>query len=222
MPTISVLINARTKSSRLPRKLLLPFAGTTLIDLALEKMDRMDFFEHRYYGVAEPELRVRAEKFRNVEVLDRAPEAVLPGYHDHRVIYAHYARIPSEYIFWLNPCHPLLSIETVRRAYDEVQRTRFNSYTSVIPTTDWVFDANGNPVTNKDASMQSTAHSQRYFKVAHAFHVFRRDFFLQNYISWSLTPNDPALVEIPVSESYDVNDPIEFDVAETAYKRRFQ
>jgi len=219
MTTISVLINARTKSSRLPRKLVLPFAGTTLIDIALEKLDRMDFFAHRYFAVAEPELREKAVGYRNVEILDRDPDAVQPGYNDHRKVFAHYARVESDYIMWLNPCHPLLSLDTLRRAVDNVLATRYNSYTSVIPTTDWIFDDQGNAVTNTQATMLSTAHSRKFFKVAHAFHVIRREFFLKDYQYWTLTRNDPALIEIPEEESYDVNTAMEFEVAEAAYRR---
>jgi CMP-N-acetylneuraminic acid synthetase len=220
MTTISVLVNARTQSSRLPRKLLQPFAGTTLIDIALEKLDRMDFFAHRYLGVAEDELKARAGGLRNIEILERDANAVAPGYNDHRKVYAHYARIESDYIFWLNACHPLIGIDTLRRAHDHVLETGHNSYTSVVPTTDWIFDAAGNPVTNTRPSMLSTAHSPTFYRVAHAFHVFRKDFFLKDYVPWTLTPGDPALFEIPQEESYDVNDQLEFDVAEAAYKRK--
>lgn len=222
MATISVLINARTRSTRLPRKLVLPFAGTTLIDVALEKLDRMDFFAHRYFAVAEPELREKAVGLRNVEILDRDPDAVLPGYNDHRKVFAHYERVDSDYIMWLNPCHPLLSLDTLHRAVDHVLATGHNSYTSVIPTTDWIFDEEGNAVTNTRATMLSTAHSQKFFKVAHAFHVIRKAFFLKEYQYWTLTKNDPALIEIPEEESYDVNTPMEFEIAEAAYKRALQ
>lgn len=219
MTTVSVLINARTKSSRLPRKLVLPFASTTLIDVALDKLDRMDFFAHRYFAVAEPELREKAVGYRNIEILDRDPDAVLPGYNDHRKVFAHYARVESDYIMWLNPCHPLLSLDTLRRAVDHVLATEHNSYTSVISTTDWIFDEQGNPLTNTHATMLSTAHSQKFFKVAHAFHVIRKDFFLKDYQYWTLTQNDPALIEIPEEESYDVNTAMEFEIAEAAYQR---
>jgi CMP-N-acetylneuraminic acid synthetase len=219
MTTISVLINARTKSSRLPRKLVLPFAGTTLIDIALEKLDRMDFFAHRYFAVAEDELKQRARRHPNIELLERDPEAIKPGYNDHRKVYAHYVRVDSDYIMWLNPCHPLLSLDTLRRAVDHVLATHHNSYTSVIPTTDWIFDEQGEPVTNTHASMLSTAHSRKFYKVAHAFHVINKAFFLKNYQYWTLTRNDPALIEIPEGESYDVNTEIEFEVAESAYLR---
>lgn len=219
MTTISVLINARTKSSRLPRKLVLPFAGTTLIDIALEKLDRMDFFAHRYFAIAEAELRERAEGYSNIEILDRDPDAITPGYNDHRKVFAHFERVESEYIMWLNACHPLLSLDTLQRAIDQVLETKYNSYTSVIPTTDWIFDNQGDPITNTQASMLSSDHSKEFYKVAHAFHVINKTFFLQDYQYWTLTRNDPALIKIPIEESYDVNEEMEFLVAETAYRR---
>jgi CMP-N-acetylneuraminic acid synthetase len=219
MTTISVLVNARTRSTRLPRKLVLPFAGSTLVDIVLEKLDRMDFFDHRYFAVAEPELREKAIGRTNVQILDRDPDAVAPGYNDHRKVFAHYARVESEYIMWLNACHPLLSLDTLRRAVDHVRATRLNSYTSVIPTTDWIFDDAGEPITNTQASMLSTAHSRKFFKVAHAFHVINKAFFLREYQYWTLTRDDPALIEIPEDESYDVNTAMEFDIAEAAYQR---
>jgi CMP-N-acetylneuraminic acid synthetase len=220
MTTIAVIINARTSSSRLPRKLVLPFAGTTLIDIALEKLDRMHFFAHRYFAAAEPELLDRAAQCDHVEVLARNAEAVRPGYNDHRKVFAHYEQVMADYIFWLNPCHPLLSIETVEMAARSVLETRHNSYTSVVPTTDWIFDESGHPVTNKEATMLSTAHSQKFFKVAHAFHAFDKKFFLKEYQCWTLTENDPAMLEIPIEESYDVNDEIEFRIAEYMYERQ--
>lgn len=219
MTTISVLINARTRSSRLPRKLVLPFAGSTLIDIALDKLNRMDFFAHRYFAVAEEELKIRVPRYENVELLVRDPDAVNPGYNDHRKVFAHYERIDSDYILWLNPCHPLLSLDTLRAAVDRVLETGHNSYTSVIPTTDWIFDETGEPITNTQAAMLSSAHSKRFFKVAHAFHVINKRFFLKYYQYWTLTRNDPALIEIPAGESYDVNDEMEFHLAEAAYLR---
>jgi CMP-N-acetylneuraminic acid synthetase len=221
MPSISILINARLQSSRLPRKLVLPFAGTTLIDIALKKLNCMDFFAHRYFAVAEDDLKERALKFTNVEILNRRPEAVLPGYGDHRIIYEHYASCDSDYIMWLNPCHPMLSLDTIRKAADYVLETKYNSYTSVVPTTDWIFDENGIAITNTQASMLSTAHSKRFYCVAHAFHVINKAFFLKDYQIWTLTKDDPHLIEIPEEENYDVNTPLEFEVAEAAY-RRFQ
>ncbi|WP_119166689.1 cytidylyltransferase domain-containing protein [Algihabitans albus] len=218
MTSISVIINARTTSSRLPRKLVRPFAGTSLIDIALEKLDRMGFFAHRYLAVAEPELAERAKPFGNIEILWRDEAAIKPGYNPHEVQYAHYRRIDSEYFVWMNACCPLLSMKTLRSAAEEVARTRHNSYTSVVPTTDWIFDSDGHALTNKDASMVSTAHSPTFYRVAHVFHVFNKSFFERTNELWTLMPDDPALIQVPEEEIFDVNTPLEFEIAEAAYR----
>ena len=207
------------QSTRLPRKLLLPFGGTTLIDIALEKVNRLDFFSHRYFAVAEDELKERITNYPNVELLERSPDAVKPGYNDHRKVFAHYKMIDSDYIFWLNSCSPLLSIDTIKKAVEFVMETKHNSYTSVIPTTDWIFDQDGNPVTNTQAGMLSTNHSRKFYKVAHAFHVINKSFFMEHFQYWTLTKNDPCLIVIPEQESFDVNTSMEFQVAEAAYRQ---
>ena len=119
---------------------------------------------------------------------------------------------------WINPCHPLLSIETIKKAVIEFQKFNYNSYTSVIKTQDWIFNDEGYAVTNKSPKMLSTDHSPKYFKVAHAFHIINKEYFLTNNQVWTLEKNDPYLLEIPEEESYDVNTKKEFEIAESAYK----
>ncbi|MBT3350999.1 MAG: hypothetical protein HOC91_09420 [Nitrospinaceae bacterium] len=220
MVTVSVLINARTKSTRVPRKLVRTFAGTTLIEIALEKIDKMDFFAHRYYGVAEEELIVKKDKFTNVELLKRKPESVEPGYNKHEVIYEHYRKIESDYIFWLNPCHPLLTIDTVKRAAEYVLETEHNSYTSMMATTDWIFDEDGIPLTNLTPNVVSTHHTKKYYKVAHSFHVFKKAYFLKTDQFWTFSQNDPCRIEVPENECLDVDTPFEFETAEAVYIRK--
>lgn len=221
MRTISVVINARLQSTRLPRKLLRPFANSTLIEIALEKMNQMDFFEHRYFAVAEQELKRLAPRYPNVILLERSMEAVRLGYGDHKVIYAHYPQIESDYIFWLNPCHPLLTIETVADAVEVFHNNNYNSYTAVVPTQEWLFDKVGNPVTHVIGGVISTAHSQKYYKVTHGFHIFNKAFFLKNYQVWTMTKNDPYLIEVPEAEDFDADRLIQFETAEAVYIRRY-
>src|SRR5687768_6156518 len=108
-PTIAALINARLLSSRLPNKLVLPFAGSTLIDIALEKLGAADFFTERYLAAAEHELLQRVSGHKGIVGLVRDPKAVQPGYNGNEKVFAHCRAIKADYIFWLNPCSPLLS-----------------------------------------------------------------------------------------------------------------
>jgi len=218
-PTIAALINARLKSSRLPRKLLLPFAGRTLIDIALEKLAGLDFIAKKYYAVAEDELAQRLRPEHGIELLRRDPAAVQPGMNAREKVFEHCRHIDADYIFWLNPCAPLLTPATIRRACQTVLATRYNSYTSVVPTTDWILDEDGLPLTNRDPQMISTAHSKKFYRVAHTFHVLRKASFVKDFIAWTFTKHDPEPIQIPEEESFDVNTPVEFHVAEAAYPR---
>jgi CMP-N-acetylneuraminic acid synthetase len=134
-------------------------------------------------------------------------------------VFAHCRAITADYIFWLNPCSPLLSVDTMRRACDHVLESRFNSYTSVVETHDWIFNEAGLPITNQQPAMLSTAHSPKFYRVAHAFHIYNTAFFLKSFVPWTFTVHDPELVRIPDEESFDVNTPVEFAVAEQAYTR---
>lgn len=217
MKTISAIINARLGSTRLPRKLIKPFAGSTLIDIALDKLNRMDFFHHRFFAVAEDELKTYAKVYPNVELLKRDPDSVKPGFQAQKIIYKHYLSIPSDYIFWINPCQPLLKIDTVKVAFEYVMTTSYNSYTAAYSFRDWVFDSDGNCLTNKDPAINSTAHTGEYYKMSHSFHIYNRRFFETTDTIWSLSRGDPHLIFIDREEAYDIDRPIEFQVTEAAY-----
>lgn len=220
MKSVSVVSNARLQSSRVPQKLVRPFAGRSLLDIALEKLDQMDFFEHRYLAVAEDELAEMAKPYRNVEVLRRQPDAVRKGVNPQRVTFAHYLQVPSDYIFVFNPCLPLITIDTIRRAFDYFQRTDHPSYTAVFRTGDWIFDGEGNPLTNTDPQNVTTNKNTTFFKGAHAFHIVSKQRFANEGIHWAFVRNDPHLIEIPDAETADVDTEMEFMLAEMLYCRQ--
>lgn len=219
MKSISVVTNARLGSTRVPQKLMRPFADSSLIEIALSKLDKMDFFEHRYLAVAEKELVELGRKYPNVEVLERHTAAVKKGVNPLTVTFEHFLRVPSDYIFVFNPCLPCIRIETIKRAFDYFQATEYNSYTAVVPTGDWIFDSDGNPLTNSDPRNVTTNKNLTFLKGCHAFHIINKAFFHEQNILWSFTQNDPHLVRIPEEEAVDVDTPAEFELAEQTYRQ---
>lgn len=222
MSTVAILINGRLGSTRCPKKLVRPFANSTLFEIAMKKLSEIDYSDGCYVGVGEDPLISVVNKYPNLNLLLRSKEAVAPGYNDHKIIYAHYKLIEADYIMWLNPCHPLISHETIKNAINFVKKTKYNSYTSVVECNDWIFSEDGLPMTNRSASMLSTAHSKKFFKAAHAFHVINKNYFLKDYQIWSLTKNDPYMIQISDDENYDVNTENEFFITEQAYKNHIQ
>jgi CMP-N-acetylneuraminic acid synthetase len=221
MKSVSVVANARFASSRVPEKLVRPFAGTSLIDIALAKLNQLDFFAHRFLAAADPEItqHLDQKKFPNVELLRRDSAAVKKGVNPLEVTFSHYLRVPTDYIFVLNPCLPMLKVETIRKAFDYFQSTNFNSYTAVVRTGEWIFDSDGRALTNSDPRNVTTNKNVSYFKGCHAFHIHTREFFKANKILWTFQPGDPHLIEVPADEAVDVDTMEEFELAEMIYRR---
>ena len=217
MVTITAMIMGRTLSTRVPRKLIRDFGGTTILDIALEKLNRMDFVDSRYLAVAEDELAEKCNKYSHIEVMWRKPESILQGDVAHTIRQEHYTRVKSDYILIFNPCHPFIELETLKDAISFVRETKFNSYTSVIPSVDWIFNKNGDPITNKNPKIVSTTETGKLFKVAHAFHVIKPEFLRKNGLLWSFTKNDPCLLEISEKEALDIDTELEFTISELLY-----
>ena len=217
MKSISVLVNARLGSSRLKDKLIRPFASSCLIDIALEKLDKLDFFDNRYLAAAEEELLKRVDNFSNIERLMRKPESVKPGVNPLMITFGHYLDIPSDYIFVMNPCLPCLKISTIKKAYEYFQDTDFSSYTSVVPTGDWIFNSNSVCLTKDDPTNVTTNKKITHYKGCHAFHIHTKQFIRDNHLLWTFKKDDPRMILIPDEEAYDVDNLYEFLLAEKAY-----
>lgn len=220
MKKISIIVNARLQSTRVPQKLTRPFAGTSLLDIALEKVNRMHFFQHRYLAVAEDELKPYAENLENIEILNRDLASVQKGVNPIEVTFAHYLKVPTDYIFVFNPCLPFLQIDTIKKAVDYFQSTDYPTYTSAIPTRDWIFDDEGAALTNTDPRNATTNKGRIFYKAAHAFHIINKQYFAENGYLWPFTKNHPHLIVIPEEDTIDIDSALEFEFAQFAYKNK--
>ena len=199
MKSISAVINARLQSTRIPRKLLRSFAGESLLEIALAKLNRMDFFEKRYLAVAEEELKALVPRYENVELLPREEAAVKKGVNPQTVTFGHYLRVPTDYIMMFNPCLPFVKVETIRQAYETFQAT---------------------PITNIDPQVSDPTQGEVFYKCIHAFHIINKEFFRTHGYSWTFTPHDPHCIEIPMDVAVDIDTELEFNFAEFFYKKR--
>lgn len=203
-------------------KMIRPYADSDLLEIALEKLNQLDYFDHRFLAVSENELAEKARKYNNIKILHRNPEAVTPGPHDPTITFEHYTRIPTEYFFVINPCAAFLSLTTIKQAFDIFQNTNFRSYIAVEKTRDWVFDQQGRPLTRKDPNgPQNTSDGEHFLRATHAFYIANRDFFKNNNGKlWTLEKDDPHLIEMPAGEAIDIDTDLQFEVSEYLYMKK--
>ena len=73
---ICVLVQARLGSTRVPGKMIRPFAGTTLVDILFEKLKSSKVIptQNIYFSAHEEELKEIGKK-HNINIFDRSEES---------------------------------------------------------------------------------------------------------------------------------------------------
>jgi CMP-N-acetylneuraminic acid synthetase len=218
--SVAVMLNARLRSSRSKDKMVRPFAGSSLVEIALRKLAHVDA-DARYFCVAEEPLLALFERIRpqGVELLRRSPEAV-SGDAPQAIINAHYARATTTHIAFMNACHPFMLPSTLSRAIELLKSDhRIDAMTSTVTRRDWLYGEDGAPLLRVDLSIGDTKRSPRVHRVAHAFHIFPRQRFVSGDPIFRDVPGDPYLFSIPEEEAVDIDTELELRMAQ-AYAER--
>lgn len=220
MKDITIVINARVQSTRVPKKIIRPFADTTLLDLALQKLEKINC-EHKFLAACEPEIMDIYSKYDDsIGILPRTKESVLPNKHkvDFRIAFKHYELVKTPYILSMNACFPFSSTQTIDEAIAFFITNKSKTLTSVKKTTNIFFDKNLKPINLIHPYNVSSQWNDPVFEMAHMFHIFDKDVFMSTGIFWDYSPNNPDFFEIDNRESYDIDELFQFEMGEALYK----
>ena len=220
------VVNARLKSERVPRKMLAPFAGSCLLEIALKKLLACDFLDQNqlYLGAYDEEIKDIGRKL-GVQIYNRTYESTLePVTMD--VIYKYLWDIDTEYVLEINPCNPLLNSETINRALHVFFEKEYKSLFSVVKRQNFYF--------NQDSSLMNrfignekylptleTKLIEPVYEAAHCIYIWKAERVKKEGLRWNLTKNDPFLFEIPPDEAFDIDWPWQFNLAENFYIQKF-
>ena len=220
---VAVLVQARLSSERCPRKMVRPFAGSTLTEITLRKLAQSDYIptENIYLSAYEPELKEIGEKV-GVNVLERSehsamwdggPNAHLTG------MYEWWDKIPFKYVVLVNACTPFLETSTIEgfiRAYCESDsRGMF----AVMEKMNYFWDEGFNFLTPLRDDAMNTKNVQTTYEAAHCLYASRLDTIEQGiWMGDFNTPGDINLYPIEERECFDVDYEWEFETYSKLYE----
>ena len=219
MRSVSIVINARLASSRLPKKLVRPFCGSSLLEKALDKLVCIKA-DNKYLAACDAEIVELYEPYASsISLLKRDPISVSEGMVPHTIAFKHFENVPDDYILIMNPCHPFMDVLEYEHALKQFIEGNSRSLTSVIIKNNIFFDdkhatINGNP----DIEVQTHSQSPVY-EMAHAFHIIDRQRFLKEGKMWGYKENDPELFIVDKRAALDVDDLDDFCICETLWKK---
>lgn len=225
MKEITCVISARLESTRTPRKMIAPFAGSSLLEILLRKLLGCGNLDPSkvYLSAYEDEIRAIGEKV-GVKIYRRSYESTLePNTCD--VIYRYVWDIPSEYFLVVNACNPLLRVETIERAIDSFRRSEYRSLFGVVKRRTFFFDKDGRMLNrflgeDKYLATLETKMVEPVYEAAHSIYIWNGEYLRTHNAFWPLAKDDPHLFPIPEDEFGDVDYPWQFKVAEQLYLAR--
>ena len=216
MKTIAGIIHARKDSTRCPNKHLRPLGNTTLIDIALDKLSKLDLDE-KYLAVYDQELKDKV--IDGVKILHREYESVAPGNAPHNIMYKHLENVKSDYIVNLNPCQPFLEVDKLQQIITLFKYSNFDSMITAKRERNFYWDDDKNPINFKPNDRLSTTTGPWIDVATHSLVIYKKQYMLEN---WELFPNTkhnpyPFVIDWSEKELLDVDTEIDFKLVESYY-----
>ena len=212
MKSLAAIVHARKTSTRCPNKHLRPFGNTTLIDIALENLSKLDVNE-KYLAVYDQELKDKV--IDGVQILHREYDSVAPGNCHHSIMYRHLKKVKSEFIVNYNPCQPFLQVDKLNHCIKVFKENTMKSMITVQKERNFFWDETSTPINFKPNDRLSTTAGPWVYSATHSLVFYEKNYMLSE---WELFPNTkdspfPLVIDWPEEELIDVDPELDFKLA---------
>lgn len=217
---VCVLIQARLGSTRVPGKMLRPFAGTTLVDILFEKLKSSKVIpqDNIYFSAYEKELKEVGNK-HNINIFDRSEASAFSEGEPLSEIYEWYNKLPFKYVVLISACNPLLKIETIDSFVESFLNSDKEGGFAVFEKKTYYWDKNGKPITNWDgATIMNTKFVEPIYEAAHCLYASKMDIIKDGFWMDTNSPPQPELFTMNELEAFDIDYEWQFKLGEKLYK----
>jgi len=218
---ISIVVQSRLNSQRIPGKMLKPFAGTTLVDILLDKLINLTSIDYSkvYFCAHEQELLNVASNYP-VNIIKRS-KASANEEKNIKILYEWAKEIPTEYIVMVSACNPLLKINTIDQFIYQYQNSDKEGAISVYESKNYFWDLKGKMLNKwpEGFTSMNTKFVEPTKIAAHCMYGSRVDLIKEGNWVTSKLPYEPELISMPEIEAFDIDEPWQFDVAKVLYEK---
>ena len=219
---ICIVVQARLGSQRVPRKMIKPFAGTTLIDILLNKLVSLNSTDYSkvYFCAHEQELLDIATNYP-VNIIKRSKESANEE-KDIKILYEWFKEIPTKHIVMVSACNPLLKINTIDQFIFQYQNSNKEGAISVYESKNYFWNSKGKMLNKwpEGFTSMNTKFVEPTKVAAHCMYGCRVDLIKKGNWVTNKLPYEPELINMPEIEAFDIDEPWQFKVAEQLYKNK--
>tara|TARA_R110000824_G_scaffold127498_3_gene287728 strand:- start:3601 stop:4290 length:690 start_codon:yes stop_codon:yes gene_type:complete len=217
---ICFIIQARLGSQRVPNKMIKPFAGTTLVDVAIEKILDSSIIpkENFYFSVHEQELQEIGRK-HGVNIFERSYKSAKSenGILD---IYEWHNKLDYKYVVLVSACLPFLTVETIDAFVEAYMNTDSGGMFAVMAKKQYYWDSDKKMISNwpLEQKLMNTKTMTVTYEAAHCLYASKMDIIKDGFWMDDKLPPNPELFVVEEEEVLDVDYEWQFKVCEALYK----
>ena len=218
------IIQARTQSTRVPNKMLKPFAHSSLFEIAVEKVLQSSIIpkDNFYLSVMDDELIDIAKK-HNVNYFIRSEESTQEPVTLQKAL-EWYNKLPFKYFVIINACNPLLKVETIDNFVKRFLEVDSNGLFGVFEKKTFLFNSEGKMLNrffgeDKYLATLETKFVETCYEAAHSLYAGSTEDIANGiYMGTFKHPGNPNFFVMDEIECFDIDWPWQFEVAEKLYK----
>ena len=217
---ICVVVQARLSSQRIPGKMLKPFAGTTLTEILLRKLNYSTIIPKNqiYFSAFDQELKDVASK-NSINIFHRSEQSALSEGTPLSEIYEWHDKLPYKYVILISACNPLLKIRTIDNFIKSFIESNEEGGFAVFEKKTYYWDKKGNPITNwGDLRIMNTKFVEPIYEAAHCLYASRLDIIKDGFWMDSNLPPKPKLFIMDEIEAFDIDYEWQFKIGEQLWK----
>jgi CMP-N-acetylneuraminic acid synthetase len=217
---VCIIVQARLGSTRVPGKMLRPFADTTLVDILFEKLTSSKIIpkDNIYFSAWEDELKAVGKK-HNINIFNRSKKSAFSEGDPLSEIYEWYDKLPFKYVVLVSACNPLLKIETIDSFVESFLDSDKDGGFAVFEKKTYYWDKDGKSITDwGDFPIMNTKFVEPIYEAAHCLYASRMDIIGDGFWMDTNLPAEPELFAMEELEAFDIDYEWQFKLGESLYK----
>ena len=218
IPRIKALIFMKAFSERVPRKNMKKLCGKHLFHWILDSLSKSNYINEIIINTDSKEIAESATSNYDVTIHMR-PKYLnnIDSNEANQIIEYDLSKTNGEYFFQSHSTNPLLRAETIDRAIEEYFSNKFDSLISVTEKRKRYFTLDGEPINHNPKDLVKTQNCKLLYEENSCIYIFSRKVFEKNV---NRIGENPMLYPISSFESIDIDEPIDFEIAEFLMKRK--
>ncbi len=219
-PMMTALVPMRHHSQRVPGKNYRLIAGKPLYSYVIENLIRVPAISQIVVDTDSEEIVLGlAKTFPEVKVISR-PEALRADDLSMNEILIHDVdQLPGEHFFQTHSTNPLVTPNTITRAIDRyfITQPEFDSLFAVTKLQVRLWDSVGNPINHDPTFLLQTQDLPPIYEENSCFYIFSKTNLINRRNRLGLRPQ---MFEICRDEAWDIDEEIDFQIAELLLRNR--